>query len=149
MYATSDMTNSRFGSLVSLRRSRLVGWLAVLTLLFQVVLSTDHLGAAAARTFGVGALDEAVGILALCHADGSLAVAADPDDPAPGAPVPPCVLCAVAALAGNGVAAQPPVIPVVAATAPVWGPASVPASVPVRSPLRYGTERGPPIVLVV
>ncbi len=132
-----------------LRHSGIARWLAVLLLLFQVVLSADHLGAAAAASFGRSAADEALGILALCHGDGSIDFAASGDDQVPPtAPVPPCVLCASVALAGAGVISVAPMptdpAPVVLAEAT----RPVVAAVTVRSPLRYGTGRGPPPALV-
>ncbi len=131
-----------------LRHSGLGRWLAVVLLLFQVVLATDHLGASAAAAFGVDLRDEALGILSMCHGDGSLDVA-DTDDGVPAtAPVPPCVLCTVAALAGVGLTSMPPMA---ASPAPVvLAEMALPVvvAVPVRSPLRYGTGRGPPLPVV-
>jgi len=131
-----------------LRHSGLARWLAVVLLLFQVVLATDHLGAAAAAAFGPDPRDEGLGILSMCHADGSVDLA-DTDDGVPAtAPVPPCVLCTVAALAGVGLTSTPPMA---ASPAPVvLAETRLPVvfAVPVRSPLRYGTERGPPLPVV-
>ena len=140
---------SRNDLLNRLRHSGLARWLAVVLLLFQVVLSTDHLGASAAAAFGPSFDDEALGILSLCHADGSTAAVdlSDDDGPKP-APVPPCVLCSAAALTGVGLT---PASPVVAApTAVVLVETAAPAlvAVTVRTPLRYGTVRGPPRSLV-
>ena len=133
-----------------LRHGGIARWLAIVLLLFQVVLTADHLGAAAAASFGRSATEDAIGILALCHGDGSIDFAAPVDDEAPPtAPVPPCVLCASVALAGVGVISVAPVVtspaPVVLAESP---PPTVVAGVTVRSPLRYGTVRGPPPALV-
>ena len=131
------------------RHSGLARWLAVALLLFQVVLTADHLGASAAAAFGRSPTDEALGILSLCHADGSIDVAdtSGGDDPA-SPPVPPCVLCASVAIAGVGMISAPPAAtnPVPVVLAEIAPPTTV--SVIVRSPLRYGTGRGPPPVLV-
>ncbi len=126
-----------------------MSWLAVVILLFQVALSADHLGATAARTFAPAIDDVALGILSLCHGDGSVEVLAGSDTPTPRAPATPCILCSVATLAAAGIVSAPldlvppslrPLVdlPIAVAEAPV-----------VRSPLRYGTERGPPVVQLV
>lgn len=147
----TTMDRRRAHALDGLRRSRAIGWLAVVLLLFQVVLSTDHLGADAARAFGPTPLDRAVGLLSLCHGDGSLdaslALDDDPDHPV-GSPT-PCILCSVAAVAAHGVVSHAPEI---AALAPVLVIHRLPilSDRPVvRTPLRYGTQRGPPAVLLV
>jgi hypothetical protein len=123
--------------------------LAVVLLLFQVVLSADHLGASAAAAFGPNQTDEALGILSLCHADGSTGLADPSDGDVPAtAPAQPCVLCATVALAGAGLTPAPPVAanPALVVLAENSRPAV--ATVTVRTPLRYGTERGPPIPVV-
>ncbi|MDK9697452.1 MAG: hypothetical protein OEL76_13795 [Siculibacillus sp.] len=132
--------------LMRLRRHRPSGWVAILLLLFQVVLSTDHLGASAARVFAPEGSDDAFGLLEMCHGDGTLLTLVDEEAGTPRpASAPPCILCSVAALAGNGVASAPPVLapPVLAFFAEVSTIA--PDAVVVRSPLRYGTGRGPPL----
>jgi len=123
-----------------LRRHRPTSWLAILLLLFQVVLSADHLGATAARAFAPAIDAGAFGILSLCHGDGTIDVVTDPDDAPPHAPAPPCVLCSVATLAAVGVVSAPPDLtppllhplvdlPIAVAEAPV-----------LRSPLCFGVE---------
>ena len=133
-----------------LLRSRTIGWLAVVLMLFQVVLSADHLGAEAARAFGPTPLERAVGILSMCHGDGTIDRAAtDPDDPASRAPAAPCVLCSVATLAAAGVVSAAPALAPPVLHPLVDLPAVVTEAPPVRSPLRYGTERGPPASILV
>ena len=137
------MTGRANGPLDAFRRSRLGALAAVVLLLFQVVLSTDHLGAVAARATGLVAEDAALGLLSLCggHDESPLASApqgspSERDD---------CVLCSLAALASHGVAASAPIV-----EAPVPEPVVVqiavaPDSVVDRRPLlRHGTLRGPP-----
>jgi hypothetical protein len=132
-----------------LRHHRPMGWLAVLVLLFQVVLSADHLGATAARAFAPAIDDVALGILSLCHGDGSVEVLADTDTPTPHAPATPCILCSVATLAANGVVSAPPDLAPPPLQPSVDLPIAVTEAAVVRSPLRYGTERGPPLVIHV
>lgn len=122
-------------------------WAAIVALLFQVVLSTDHLGAAAARAFGPSPIDEALGILSMCHGDGSIDVV-DQRDPAERPLAAPCILCAVAAIAANGVVSAPPVLPPQLDLAAVEVVLPTGDAVVVRTPLRYGTERGPPPSIV-
>ena len=144
------MDHRRAHTLTDLRRSRVFGWLTVVLMLFQVVLSTDHLGADAARALGPTSIDRALGILSLCHGDGTIdAIAGDPDgSDHSGRPATPCILCSVAAVAANGVVSHAPEI------APtLHGPLAdlvpVVAERPtIRPLLRYGTGRGPPSVLV-
>lgn len=132
-----------------LRHSGFVRWLAIVVLLFQVVLSADHLGASAAAAFGPSLDDEALGILSLCHADGSSAVADLSGDGAPKpAPVPPCVLCSAAALAGVGLTSAPPVVAAPSPAVSVETSTAPLVAITVHTPLRYGTLRGPPRSLV-
>ena len=142
------MRHRRSSLLERLRRSPPIRWAAIVALLFQVVLSTDHLGAAAARAFGPSPIDEALGILSMCHGDGSIDVV-DQRDPTERPLAAPCILCTVAAIAANGVVALPPMVvpPLDRVTAEVAIPSGV--GVVVRSPLRYGTERGPPPSILV
>lgn len=137
-------------ALNSLRRSRAIGWLAVVLMVFQVVLSTDHLGADAARAFGPTPLDRAVGLLSLCHGDGSIDAIAVGDDESdrPDRSPSSCILCSVAAAAANGVAAQAPEIAALAPVIMVESAPSLPDLPTVRTPLRYGTERGPPTAVL-
>lgn len=142
------MRSTRRTTLERLRRSSWAGWFAGLLLVFQVVLAADHLGASAAVAFGPTVDDAALGLLALCHGDGSVGVvAANDDETAPGsnAPVQPCVLCASMALAGVAVPATPPVIDVPPPRIFVVPIVTVAASIVPRPFLRYGTQRGPPI----
>lgn len=130
-----------------LRGDRLLCWFAVLVMVFQVVLTTDHLGAGAGRAVA-DRIDEAgLGILTLCHGDGPIDLtAADPNDERPAPSTSDrCVLCASPAVAGAMVAATPPVLP--PPSIPRTEPAVIVSAeiVPVRSPLRYGTGRGPPV----
>lgn len=145
------MDHHRRHALSRLRRSGPIGWLAVVLLLFQVVLSADHLGADAARAFGPTPLDRAVGLLSLCHGDGSFDAAAPSDDEPDRSdrPQTSCILCSVATVAANGVVSHAPEItpvhhPLAADPAP-----SLPDRPTVRTPLRYGTERGPPVLVIV
>ncbi len=127
-----------------LRHHRPIGWVAILLLLFQVVLSADHLGATAARAFVGPFEDAALGLLSLCHGDGSLDPIDGSSDQATHPPAAPCILCTVAATAANGVTATPPALdlPQLRPLAEIsFAPST---SVTVRSPLRYGTVRGPP-----
>ena len=141
------MHHRRSSLLERLRRSPPMRWAAVVALLFQVVLATDHLGASAARAFGPSPVDEALGILSMCHGDGSIDVVDDggsTERPL----APPCILCAVAAIAATGVVSAPPMM------VPPGDIVAVELVVPlgdgivVRTPLRYGTERGPPPSIV-
>lgn len=126
-----------------------MGWLAVVLLLFQVVLSADHLGASAARAFGSGNEDAALGVLSLCHGDGSVDFIDDSDDRTSHPPAPPCVLCSIATLAANGVASEPPVLSPPLLRPLIDLPIAVMEAPVVRLPLRYGTGRGPPRVILV
>lgn len=140
------MDQRRVPALNGLRRSRAIGWLAVVLLLFQVVLSADHLGADAARAFGPTPLDRAVGLLSLCHGDGSFETIAATDDEsdAPASPQTSCILCSVAAVAAHGVVSHAPEIAAPVHVLVVDRLPALPDRPTVRSPLRYGTERGPP-----
>lgn len=142
------MRHRRPSLLKRLRRFPPMRWVAVVVLLFQVVLSTDHLGAAAAQAFGPSPIDGAPGILSMCHGDGSIDVV-DERDPTGRPLAAPCILCTVAAIAADGVVALPPILPppLDLVTAELSIPAG--AGVVVRSPLRYGTERGPPPSILV
>lgn len=143
------MTGRRISSLDMFRRSRLGVLAAVVLLLFQVVLSADHLGAVAARATGMVADDAALGLLSLCGGhDESPLVSDGTGSPADRAT--DCVLCSLAALAGHGVAATAPVVeaPVPEIVAVVA--AVAPDAVSDRRPnLRHGTLRGPPAALLV
>lgn len=145
------MDQRRVPALNGLRRSRAIGWLAVVLLLFQVVLSADHLGADAARAFGPTPLDRAVGLLSLCHGGGTVDVAAttggddDPTEPSQT----PCILCSVAAVAANGVASHAPEVAPLAPTVLVVRSPVFSERPTVRTPLRYGTLRGPPPSVLV
>lgn len=135
-----------------LRRSPRTALVAVLLLLIQVVLLTDHLGASAARAFAGTDDRAALGLLALCHGDGSLAtldVASDPSGPAPGADVSTCVLCAGMAIAGASVFAVPPALPILDLPFDLAPAAPEDEAAPGRPLLRYGIGRGPPVVTVV
>ena len=145
------MDQRRVPALNGLRRSRAIGWLAVVLLLFQVVLSADHLGADAARAFGPTPLDRAVGLLSLCHGGGTVDVAAttggddDPTEPSQT----PCILCSVAAVAAHGVVSHAPEIAAPVHVLVIDRLPALPDRPTVRSPLRYGTERGPPPSILV
>lgn len=132
-----------------LRRHRPTSWLAIFLLLFQVVLTADHLGATAARAFAPAIDDGAFGILSLCHGDGTIEVVADPDDAPLPPPTPPCVLCTVANLAAVGVVSAPPDLAPPLLRPLIDLPIAVTEAPVVRSPLRYGTERGPPVSILV
>ena len=133
-----------------LRASRLAGFLATLVLVLQVVLSTDHLGAAAASAFGPHLGDEAVGLLSLCHGDGTIAFvdesSSDGEHPAP---LPPCILCVGATLAAQAMAATAPLLPLPDAPVFVEAPVFVVAVVATPPLLRYGSTRGPPASFAV
>lgn len=133
------------------RRSRVLGWLAVVLLLFQVVLSADHLGASAARAFGPTPLDRAVGLLSLCHGDGTIDAVAPSDDESDRSdrPQTPCILCSVAAVAANGVVSQASEIAPVFDVSAAEPLPRLPDRPTIRTPLRYGTERGPPSSVLV
>jgi len=143
------MRRGRSTLLTRLRHHRPTRWLAVFLLLFQVVLSADHLGATAARAFAPANDAGAFGLLALCHGDGTIDVVGDSDDAPLRAPAPPCVLCSVATLAANGVVSAPPDLAPPLLRPLVDLPIAVTEAPGVRSPLRYGTERGPPVVVLV
>jgi hypothetical protein len=134
-----------------LRESRLAGFLAMLLVVLQVVFSADHLGAAAASAFGPRLDGEAVGLLSLCHGDGSILYAetdADGDGSRP-AQVPPCILCVTATLAAHAVATSAPALP--PPEPAVFVDLTVVVADEIRSPpiLRYGSARGPPLPFVV
>jgi hypothetical protein len=133
-----------------LRESRLAGFLAMLLLVLQVVFSADHLGAAAASAFGPRLDGEAVGLLSLCHGDGSILYTDADADREDHAPLPPCILCVTATLAANVLSVAPPVVlplpePV------VFVDLTVVVADEILSPptLRYGSTRGPPLPFVV
>jgi hypothetical protein len=130
-----------------LRDDRLLCWFAVLVMVFQVVLATDHLGALAGRALADGTDDAGLGILTLCHGDGPIEAAApSPDDDRPAGPANDrCVLCASPAVAGTAVAPGAPVLPPPALPSLERVAIAVVEKIPVRSPLRYGTGRGPPV----
>lgn len=135
------------GTLRKLATDRAFAWAAVLLLLLQVVLTTDHLGASAARAFAAAGDDVAVGLLELCHAGGGIATADPADDAPPAADRDSCVLCTLASLAGSGVVATPPVVTLPVAVATIARPVPPVERVTVRSPLRYGSLRGPPVLV--
>ncbi len=141
------MSRRRPTTLEPLRRSRLAGWVAVLLLVFQVVLGADHFGAAAAAAFGPSPDGEALGLLSLCHGDGSVELVAGDESDAdrPGAAVPACMLCVAVTLAGNALAVSPPIL--VPPTLITFGDLGVELvePLPVTSILRYGRNRGPPL----
>lgn len=145
------MRPTRGRTLERLRRSSWAAWLAGVLLLFQVALVADHLGASAAAAFGPVVEGEALGLLSLCHADGSASLVDDEDGspiPTSGSPVSPCVLCASMAVAGVGVQATTPAVGV---APPQIFDVPVSASdeaIPGRPLLRHGTQRGPPLPVV-
>lgn len=122
---------------------------AVLLIVLQVVLSTDHLGAVAARATGRVVGDEALGLLSLCvgrdESPLGLHRTGNPADRSRD-----CELCSLAALASHGVAATAPLVvaPEIAAVAP---PVVVALETVVdrRPRLRHGTLRGPPALSTV
>ena len=130
-------------SLDRIRQSRLGVLAAVVLLLFQVVLSADHLGATAARATGLVADDAALGLLSLCggHDEGPLAApTGNTADRAND-----CVLCSLAALASHGVAATAPVVEMpTSLVVAVLVPAALDEVADRRPMLRHGTLRGPP-----
>lgn len=145
------MSRRRPTILEPLRRSRLAGWAAMLLLVFQVVLGADHLGAAAASAFGPSPQGEALGLLSLCHGDGSVELVAgdERDADRPGAAVPACMLCVVATLSANVLAVTPP-LPVPPRPI-VLGDLGVDLVDLAQVPpiLRYGRNRGPPLPVLV
>lgn len=125
-----------------LRPSRPTTWLALVLLIFQVVLTADHLGAVTARATSRLPIDTAGGLLALCHGDETSTAKAGQSGEDRSAP--PCVLCSAAALAAVGVVATGPVV-----VAPIDLPVALVACEPetlvvVHRPPRWGTVRGPP-----
>lgn len=136
-------------TMAHLRESRLAGFLAMLLLVFQVVLSADHLGAAAASSFGPRDDGTAVGLLSLCHGDGSILYTdGDADRSAP-PQTPPCILCVTATLAAHAVAVAPPALPAPEPT--VFVDLTVVVADEIRAPAiqRNGSARGPPLPFVV
>lgn len=137
------MTGRTAKSLARIRKSRFGVLAAVLLLLFQVVLSTDHLGATAARATGLVADDATLGLLSLCGGhDGSPLAAPTGND---ADRTSDCVVCSLAALASHGIAATAPVVEmprslVVAVVTAV----ALDAVIDRRPRLRHGTLRGPP-----
>ena len=134
-------------TMAHLRESRLAGFFAMLLVVLQVAFSADHLGAAAASAFGPRLDGEAVGLLSLCHGDGSI-LYTDADGSAP-AEAPPCILCVTATLAAHAVAVGAPVLP--PPEPAVFVELTVVVADEVRTPpiLRYGSARGPPLPFVV
>lgn len=133
------MTEQRASSSRAFRNARPTLWLAVFAVLFQVLLTADHLGATAAGS--VSADVAAAGILELCHGetgDGSSPI--DKIDDA-------CVLCASAAVTGAGATPTAPALvgPAVVAEAPA--PEIVVAFLVSRPIHRFGVVRGPPLAL--
>lgn len=133
-----------------LRDDRWLRLLAVLVMLFQVVLTADHLGVSAARAAVPPTETAGLGLLSMCHADGSTEPsAADLDDD--GQPIDPgadrCALCSSPAVAGSVLAPSPPPTPVL--PVPIGERLTLPVveKIPVPSPLRYGTGRGPPATI--
>lgn len=133
------MTAHRASSSRAFRNARPTLWLAVFAMLFQVLLTADHLGATAAAA--ISADVAATGILELCHGE-----AGDRSSPID-AVDDPCVLCASAAVTGSGPVPQGPVVvgPAVVAEAPA--PEVVVAFLVSRPIHRFGVVRGPPRAL--
>ena len=132
-----------------LRESRLAGFFAMLLVVLQVAFSADHLGAAAASAFGPRLDGEAVGLLSLCHGDGSILYTdADADGSTP-AEAPPCILCVTATLAAHAVVVSAPVLP--PPEPAVFVDLAVVVAHEIRAPpiLRDGSARGPPLPFVV
>ncbi len=133
------MTEERAPSSRAFRNARPTLWLAVFAMLFQVLLTADHLGATAASA--ISADVAAAGILSLCHGEaGDRSSPIDTVDDL-------CVLCASAAVTGSGPAPQGPVVvgPAVAAEARVSE--TVVAFLVSRPASRFGVVRGPPLSL--
>jgi hypothetical protein len=134
-------------SLRHLRDARWLRLLAVVVMVFQVALATDHLGATAARAAVAADETAGSGILAMCHpVDAGELSAADFDDD--DRPIDPgadrCPLCTSPAVAGSLLAPAPPAAPLL--DAPVGDRIVLPpvVALPVAAPLRYGVVRGPP-----
>ena len=138
------MTGRAKISLDVFRRSRFGVLAAVLLLLFQVVLSADHLGAVAARATGMVADDVAPGLLSLCGGHDESPLAPDrTGNPADRSD--DCVLCSLAALSSHGVAASAPFVEAPAPEVFAVVVAVATDAVADRRPtLRHGTLRGPP-----
>lgn len=132
-----------------IRRSRLGVFAAVLLLVFQVVLSADHLGAVAARATGMVPDDAALGLLSLCGGHDESPLAGDrTGNPADRGN--DCVLCSLAALASHGLTATAPVVDAPAPEIVALTLAVTPDAVVDRRPtLRHGTLRGPPALSFV
>lgn len=132
-------------SLETMRRSRAGVLGAVLLIVLQVVLATDHLGAVAARATGRVVGDEALGLLSLCvgrdESPLGLHRTGNPADRSRD-----CVLCSLAALASHGVAASAPIVAAPALVLAALPAVVTPDTVVDRRPrLRHGTLRGPPV----
>jgi hypothetical protein len=130
-----------------LRESRLVGFFATMLVVLQVVFAADHLGATAASAFGPRDEAPAVGLLSLCHGDGSIVFTdgfAPSDAPTSHPPIPPCVLCVTATLAAHALDVAAPVLPPPEPV--VFARLTVVVADAVRAPLvrRTGSARGPP-----
>ena len=142
------MRPTRETTLERLRRSSWAAWLAGVLLLFQVALVADHLGASAAAAFGPVVEGEALGLLSLCHGDGSVSLVEDDDGtrvPTSGSPVQPCVLCASMAVAGVSIQVAAPTVDVPPPQIFVVPTFTLVEAKPGRPFLRYGTQRGPPL----
>ena len=119
-------------------------------LLLQVVFTADHLGASAARAAGGVPIEEALGVLSLCHGEGDAVVPDPGDERTSHADALPCILCTVSHLGAAGATPAAPVVAVVAPPPMLAAPISEPGlPPPVPSPLRYGSERGPPRLSIV
>lgn len=140
------MNHRTDGIFETMRRSRPGGFAAIALILFQVVLSTDHLGAVAARASGMAASDAALGLLALCGGRETSPLDATGPQGFPADRANDCVLCSLAAIASNGVAPTAPVVDDLPLAARATPPAAVVAEAILdrRPALRHGTLRGPP-----
>ncbi|SDK06529.1 hypothetical protein [Aliiruegeria lutimaris] len=115
--------------------------LALVTMVFQVLLTADHLGASAARSLGVAPPGTGLGIMEICSGDGVALVdlGGDGQD---------CPVCASAAVAdfGDSSNATAPDFAIVALALTMQIPRR--DDMPARRSMRAASIRAPPVLPV-
>ena len=118
-----------------LRGNRAIAWFATFLLALQVIVTADHLGAAAAAAASE-AYFNAVGFLGICRSGA-------PSDH-PGAASDACPVCALTSLSATPTTSSPSAFVFVPAVRDVRDEGVEADSALSRSPRRYGVVRGPP-----
>ncbi|NDR55212.1 hypothetical protein [Aliiruegeria sabulilitoris] len=115
--------------------------LALVTMVFQVVVTADHLGASAARALGTAPPGTGLGIMEICSGDGVALINLGGD----GQDCPVCVSAAVADF-GDSTNATAPDFAIVPLALSLHIPAR--DDVPARRPGRAISIRAPPVLSI-